>query len=288
MMTKKKIMYIIIFILSISIAVTLYLIHNSSKNMRTIMYFPMDRTILYKRVETSLTIETVKDKNQLQLLSRSQTNKPVSFRQDISLLYRNDHLINVLNRYEQNVSSIKQIAYDPLIQGKYVAISFHHSENRQNQVILGRDLLSHDDLSLMPLNNYFISFRKPETPSEKVFLDALNTSLNRERLKMITKAEDEYKINPSSYYIIPLSELVKYQSVPLPGLTKEKTYKVISQLWEGLYKNVFNGIKISEHHIEKSTGSRMPIVLLSKQSTHLYILLETAKKQLVILKQQIH
>ncbi|MTT33181.1 hypothetical protein GMB86_14375 [Terrilactibacillus sp. BCM23-1] len=287
-MTKKPFVYIIIFILSISVAVSLYLIHNSSKNMRTIMYFPMDRTILYKQVETSLTIQPVEDKSQLELLIRSQTNKPVSFRQDISLLYRNDRLINVLNRYKRNISSIKQIAYEPIIQGKYVAISFHHAENRQNHDIYGRDVMSHDYLSLMPLNNYFISFRKPDTPSEKVFQDALNTTLNRERLKMITKAEDKYKINPSSYYIIPFTQLVNYQSVPFPGLSKEKTYKVISQLWEGLYKNVFNGIKISEHHIEKSTGSRMPIVLLSKQSTHLYVLLETAKKQLVILKQQIH
>lgn len=48
------------------------------------------------------------------------------------------------------------------------------------------------------------------------------------------------------YYHLYLPELVQYNEQPFMDLTTNETEMMIGNLWEGLYKNYFLGIKKTE------------------------------------------
>lgn len=271
-----------IFILLAAITATsFYMYHNQTTSVKeSIIYFPIDPTVSFKTADTKVNILEEKDEDEytVQWKVNSTLGKKAYLRQDISLLYEDGILNDKLSKWVENEDVLQQkkiITSED--SGHYEAISFHHAEiHYPNDVIKSAQTMSYDQLyvidsPLQPLE----SFKTPETEEDAINKKVLDHATNQQ-LKVIWHNLIKYfNIPVENYYMIPLTKIYDYSVIPLPGLTKEKTDQVIGGLWEGIYKNYFLGIKNETGEIESPIGSSLPLILVSKDMTHLLFLTET-------------
>ncbi|KHF31170.1 hypothetical protein LR68_00118 [Anoxybacillus sp. BCO1] len=92
-------------------------------------------------------------------------------------------------------------------------------------------------------------------------------------------------LSKNDYYHLYLTELVQYNEQPFMDLTTNETETMIGNLWEGLYKNYFLGIKKQNGSMESPIGSTVPLILIKKDYSQLFVVTETADGELIILKQ---
>ncbi|MCF6137905.1 hypothetical protein [Pseudalkalibacillus berkeleyi] len=277
-MKRKQYMFAILVIIT-SLFLFFYFNHSSDVK-ESIIYFPIDPKIFFEKTDTVLNVPKKHDEDEytIQWDVESTLGKKAYLRQDISLLFEDGMLKETLSKWGENTNQILQEkTINNEDSGHFEAISFHHAElHYPNDVIRSAQSMSYDQLyvidsPLKPLE----SFKDPETEEDKINKKILDHATNQQ-LKVIWHNLIKYfNVPVDNYYMIPLTKIYDYSYIPLPGLTKEKTDQIIGGLWEGIYKNYFLGIKNDKGEIEPPNGSSLPLILLSKDMTHLLFLTET-------------
>jgi hypothetical protein len=290
MRVNKKLIITVFFIILVSIMITRHLLIQPVRESLT--YFPKDLNLLFPTAETQLTLLNEKDNDEYYVDWKvsSETDSKVYLRQDISFLFIDGILISTMSKWKENESLIlqeeRQTGED---SSHYQSISLHHAEvHMKDDEIKSAQTMTADELyvidsSFSPLE----SFKQPSNQDQEDWKKVLDHAVNQHLYYSWNELIKYYNIDRDLLYPISLIELVKYQSTPLPGLTEEESTKVLGQLWEGLYKNYLLGIQISEEETVSPLGSKVPLILIGKDKSHLIILIETKNGQKVQLIQTI-
>ncbi|WP_461200581.1 hypothetical protein [Anoxybacillus sp. TBDG-1] len=253
----------------------------------TIMFFPIDSTVRFTTAETKLSLQPQKkEKNYVvDWIITSSLDRTAYLRQDISLLFANGRLISTQSKWKENGKNlIQQKRFEQKGSRLFQAISYHQGELHNGNDIRSSQKMSGDtlyviDSSFTPLQ----SFRKPTTNEQKTWAN----TLNKQTQTIVNKAANEMDkiLEKDDYYHLYLPELVQYNEQPFMDLTTNETEMMIGNLWEGLYKNYFLGIKKQNGSIESPIGSTVPLILIKKDYSKLFVVTETADGELIILKQ---
>lgn len=278
---------------SITIAACIYWLSlNKEEAVETITFFPIDQKAFYLDAKT--TIETPQTKGKqisLPVSTYSRLNESAYLRQDITLLFANGRLIATLGMWKKNTDQL-ELVEDVKLQNNQLlrALSYHHSElHRNNENITSSQAFSEDFLYIISpqTNGGVVAFRQPENDLEYNWKEKLDDEEEKLLKSTVDKATDKFNINLDHYYTIPLTKISTYLNRPLPGFSKKQTDEIIGKLWEGIYKNYFLGIRKNDGDIITPIGSTIPIILLAKDRSHLYVVFETAENEPYLLKQLI-
>jgi hypothetical protein len=257
----------------------------------SIIFFPIDPNVEFIEAKTSLVLQPQKINQQYSLRwdVSSTLDRKVYLRQDISLLYANGRLMDTLAKWKENSQTLIQ---EKIVKAKdsnlFQAISFHYGEIHEDDSIRSSQKMSGDKLYVIdspysPLT----SFRRAKSLEEKEWEKLLNQTTKQFLDYKTRQLVNHFSIQEKNYYHFYLPELVFYNEQPFPDISMEKTQKIIGNLWEGLYKNYFLGIKKANGTIVSPIGSTMPVIFISKDFSHLIVLFETKDGEKIDLIQKI-
>lgn len=251
--------------------------------IETLTYFPEDNLDTFISSETNLKLL---DNKELLWTTSSMTKEDPYLRQDVSLLYVNGQFKGVVNLWKQSEKQLFQEKKIPLENDElYETITFHHSEIHRNENdITSIQQMSHDQLFVYKLNGTnYTSFHQPANEIEEKIKNKFSNKTNKSLHLKWQSLINHFNIDQRKYELIPLTELYQYNKKPLASLSDKETNRVIGQLWEGLYKNYIIPITTNHHD---SSSHVIPLILIDKNNTHLYVLYELNGKEF-ILKQNI-
>ncbi|WEG14274.1 hypothetical protein PU629_07920 [Pullulanibacillus sp. KACC 23026] len=289
-MLRRNFIWIIFLALLTATLIHTYIGQHQTINSLT--YFPNDPAIHFTKAETNLSLEPIDASSSYKIHWEiaSETNLPVYLRQDVGLLFQNGKLIQVSNKWKQQVTSLTH-HQSVSTEGNrlFEGLTVHYAESHlSNGAIGSAEVMSYDHLFVQTGDSQKPeAFKIPVDQSETKFYQKLSRSIEQEQQSIIKQAAKNFHLKLKDYAIIPLTRLETYRKNALPGQNKKNSQKVISQLWEGLYKNYILGIHLSNHDIESPIGSSMPIILYPKKNNELYVIIQTKEGQLQLLKQSI-
>lgn len=270
---------------------TINFINNAVKTEESFTYFPTDKDASFQSAETSLTLtgETAKGYTLL-WEAGSVLDRKAYLRQDISLLYVNGLLKEKIGQEwkqeEDKIHLNKKILQRD--SANFKAISFHHAELHNNGRITSTQKITHDELYVLyskftPLH----SFHQPIGKEEKEWKFVIDQII-QERLKQsLQKAEKKFNLNKDQYAVFPLTDMSQFEDSTLPGFNEQETKQILGRLWEGIYKNYFLGIKGMDGTTADPIGSTIPLILIAKDQSHLFVISELKNGEAIILRQQI-
>ncbi|MBA4535820.1 hypothetical protein H1Z61_01380 [Bacillus aquiflavi] len=287
----KRCQFYFIVILSALILIIIFFIRTPDKKIEeSIIYFPINQLVTYETAKTSINILDYKSDGGYSLFWQvhSALNEKAYLRQDMALLFINGRLKEKMGKWKQNTTEIKQQKKISEKESSHVqAITFHYSEiHEAGEKITSAHTMSAEELYV--INSLFsplLSFKKAATEIERDWEKLLDNMNNELQKQIISKAAKAFSINEKAYHIIPLTDLIKYNHKPLHGFTIKESERIIGQLWEGLYKNYFLGIKKDDGTIIDSLNSTIPLLLFAKDRTHLLIIFESASGESFLLRQ---
>ncbi|WP_462412218.1 hypothetical protein [Neobacillus sp. Marseille-QA0830] len=255
------------------------------KAQESITYFPIEPNVTYKKSNTAVSLA---DQKSTDWKINSILDRKAYLRQDAGLLFQNGRLIGKLGEWKQNTASISQEKRFPAQTGLLQAVTFHHAELHEGDKILSSQAMSEDALYVIaqPPNSVF-SFRSPTTNAEREWKQRLDEQTERMLYYSWNKGVRHFSIPLSEYQAYPLPLFNNRAKTGLPGFSKEASDKITGQLWEGLYKNYFLGIKKQDGTTVPPIGSTIPLILLAKNQTHLLVLTETKDGSPILLRQMI-
>jgi hypothetical protein len=287
---RKKLIFISVSTLAIAVSAFLLQLQLLKPSLETITFFPIDESVQYRMANTTLTLLKEKQDNQHQVdwkLS-SILDRGAYLRQDLGLLFVNGILKGKTAKWEEDIAELTQ---EQVVtsgeSARYDAITFHHSElHGPNDIITSAQRMSEDTLYIIdsrfsPLRSY----RTAKSKEEREWKQVLDRSTNNRINKALEKAAKNYQINTNNYLIIPLNEVRKYEDEPIQGLNQKETAAILGRLWEGLYKNYYLGIKKSDGTAADPLGSTMPLILVSKDKSHLLVVTQAKDGESIVLKQ---
>ncbi|QHC04768.1 hypothetical protein GRQ40_13005 [Anoxybacillus sp. PDR2] len=279
--------------LFVTLLISLYLFPFSFENpsQEAITFFPIDQEASFQQTATVLHARSPKSHHSYSLswTVSSSLNEKVYLRQDISLLFADGRLMGTLSKWREADQSLRQErSFQSTDSHFFQAISFHYGEIHRGDTITSSQKMSGDQLYVIASPySPFTSFRHAKTANEKEWQRVLNKD-SSQLLKYTAKAMiEEIGVNERRYYHLYLPELLSYNEQPFPDLSQAKTQAIIGNLWEGLYKNYFLGIKQKDGSITSPIGSTVPLLLISKDYSHLIILTKTKNGETVQLRQHI-
>jgi hypothetical protein len=257
----------------------------------SIIFFPLDPNVTFIKAETRLVLEPKKKNNEylLHWYTTSSLDRKVYLRQDISLLFADGRLLGTLSKWKENSQTLLQ---EKTIKEKksrlFQAISFHYGEIHDGAAIRSSQKMSGDYLYVIDsVYSPLMSFRQAKTREQKEWEHLLKQTTKQFLDYKTKQLVNHFSIRKKNYYHFYLPELIVYNEQPFSDLSTEKTQKIIGNLWEGLYKNYFLGIKKKNGMIISPIGSTMPAILISKDYTHLIVLFEARDGEKIQLIQQI-
>jgi len=287
----NKVIRIIFFL---TVAMLIYVLlptYNEPPTEESIIFFPIDPNVKFSQATTTLSLHPNKINGQYVLGWNVSSNldRKAYLRQDISLLFANGRLKGIASKWKENSQIIVQEKDIELKDSQlFQAISFHHGEIHENSSIKSSQKMSGDQIFVVDSAHHpLASFRTAKTSWEKEWEKVLTKTTNEFVAYKTNQLINHYSIQTSKYHRYYLSDLINYNEKPFPGISIDKTKKIVGNLWEGLYKNYFLGIKKSDGTIVSPIGSTMPAVLISKDFSHLKVLFETKDGTKMLLVQQI-
>ncbi|WP_335869378.1 hypothetical protein [Bacillus sp. 2205SS5-2] len=285
--TKKT---LFVAILGTLMIVILYLAYYSASVRESIIFFPIDEKANFISADTLLTLENNKKDMHYHVDWKigSTLDQEAYLRQDIGFLFMNGRLMGTMNEWSQKTD---QILEEQQIKGKesslLQSISYHYAEiHNQEEEITSSQIMSSDtlyviDSNFSPLN----SFRKPSNSTEKEWKNIVDKVTSQQLDFAIEQALKESGLQQAHYDVYFLTELSAFNDQPLPSFTKSQTDQIIGNLWEGLYKNYFLGLQKKDGTTINPFGSTIPLILISKDQSHLYVLISTKENNTITLKQ---
>lgn len=271
--------------------ITISVLNNAAKTEESFTYFPPDRDASFQSAVTSLAL-TGDTNNGYTILwnASSVLDRKAYLRQDISLLYVNGRLKEKIGmEWKQKEEKIQLEKKVPEQNSAYFqAISFHHAEIHSNDKITSTQKMTHDELYVLhskftPLH----SFRQPIGKEEKEWKYVIDQMIEKRLKHSLLKAEKTYNINQKHYAIFPLTDMYQFEDSSLPGFSERETKKILGRLWEGIYKNYFLGIQKMDGTTADPSGSTIPLILIAKDQSHLFVISELKNGETMILRQQI-
>ncbi|WP_339228124.1 hypothetical protein NSQ77_21380 [Oceanobacillus sp. FSL K6-2867] len=270
-MKIRKLLLILMILLSIGGVLIL-----KSNTLPAVSFFPLDEESSIEAADTSLTLQNVTgtDSYDLGWHINSASDKVMYLRQDVSLLFDNGILRGVRSKWVQNTDRIQ---FDEIITSEdsshFQSISFHHGENHYSgDEIKSVQAMTYDELYVIDSPTTPIkAFKKPVTTFETEWQELLDHSAKQQLLFQWHLLIQHFQIEPENYLAIPLVDLYKYNNKPIPNMSQRETNELIGRLWEGLYKNyIIPASKSAANQLD----SYIPLILIDKQNTHLYVLYE--------------
>ena len=258
----------------------------------SIIFFPINENVSYESATSILMLEPEKknDHYEVNWKISSKLDTPAYLRQDVGFLYMNGRLKGLMNEWEQDTD---QIVEESTIKGKesslLQALSFHYSEIHESDTEftssqkMSEDTLYVIDSNFSPLN----AFRQPATDAEKEWKNILDKVTGQQLDYLWEKAIASLNIPVEEYTSIPLTRLSMLEGQPLEGFTQKEWDRLIGNLWEGLYKNYYLGIKKEDGSVVESIDSAIPLLLVKKDKKEVLVLLIDKNGDPSILKQQI-
>ncbi|MBB5173125.1 hypothetical protein [Texcoconibacillus texcoconensis] len=297
---QKRILGGLIFIIS-----SLLIWIQWDKTEETLMYFPEDERVSFLQAFTSLSIVDDFDEDQYTIgwNIASKVDEEVYLRQDVSLLFEDGRLIGKENEWEGDASELSvHRTIDSDDSGRYEAISFHHAEiHYPYDEIKSKQTMSSDQLYVVdsPLRN-MISFHEPTNEEEQEAKDTLDKIVNQQLEYTWKDLIHHFDISLTDYDPVAFNKILKFQNEPIPKLTMAQTKTIIGQLWEGLYRNYILAIRddnnqefadipqVNKQHDKAPIGHSMPLILIHKDRTHLFVVYENADGDRYKLRQNIN
>ncbi|MBM7584669.1 hypothetical protein JOC86_001206 [Bacillus pakistanensis] len=287
MKEKIKVLLPVISFLSIVIIASLMIYKPLAKE--SIIFFPIDDKAFYKSAKTNINLEDIKKKPyQIDWKISSTLSQVAYLRQDISFLFMNGILKAKMSKWEQNTDEIIE---EKTVEGKesslIEAISFHYSEIHETEDdITSSQKMSEDQLYVIDSNFHpLTTFQKPSNKNEEEWKSTLDRVTKQQLDYSWNKVIMENQIDLNQYIQMPLTALSSYNDSPLNGFTPEQWKFVVGNLWEGLYKNYFLGIKKQDGTVVESVGSTIPLLLFHKNKKELLVITTTKDGESVLLKQ---
>jgi len=162
----------------------------------------------------------------------------------------------------------------------YVSFSYHHGEihYQDTNSIKSTQQMSRDHLYVIDSSFHSLqSFRTPKNEVQLEWKKVIDHIQKQQQAVTTDRLIEYFNIPIQQYHQEYLTNLATYHEESLKGLTREETQNMIGRLWEGLYKNYFLGIKKDDQSIINPIGSSEPVILFSKDFSHLYVLFETSE-----------
>ncbi|MGM0844253.1 MAG: hypothetical protein ACQEUT_04680 [Bacillota bacterium] len=269
----------------------LFLIY-SPPAKESIIFFPLNEKAAYQSANTVLTLndQKVNDLYEVDWKISSVLDQDAYLRQDVGFLFFNGRLKAKMSEWEQNTDRIVE---DYTAKGKesslLQAISFHYSEIHENdETYTSAQSLSEDQLYIIDSNfSPLSSFRKPETAAEREWQSVLDRVTSQQLQYNWERAMEKYNINERDYLQIPLISLPEYNTSPPEGLQPQQWNELTGNLWEGLYKNYFLGIKTDTGKVVDPIDSSMPLILIKIDTGDVLVLSTTKEGEPILLRQKI-
>lgn len=258
----------------------------------SIIFFPINEHVSYESATTILMLQPEKknDHYEVNWKVSSKLDTPAYLRQDVGFLFMNGRLKGLMNEWEQDTD---QIVEESTIKGKesslLQAVSFHYSEIHETETDftsaqkMSEDTLYVIDSNFSPLN----AFRQPGTDAEIEWKKILDKVTSQQLDYLWEKAIASMQIPMEDYTSFPLTQLPTLENQPLEGFTEQEWERVIGNLWEGLYKNYYLGIKKEDGSVIESIDSAIPLILVKKDRKEVLVLLIDKNGEASLLKQQI-
>lgn len=258
----------------------------------SIIFFPINENVSYESATTILMLDPKKknDHYYVDWKVSSKLDTPAYLRQDVGFIYINGRLKGKMNEWEQDTD---QIVEESTIKGKesslLQAVSFHYSEIHETDTDftsaqkMSEDTLYVIDSNFSPLN----AFRQPGTDAEKEWKDILDKVTTQQLEYLWEKALTSMDLHVDEYTSIPLTELPKFDNRPLEGFSRQEWDRLIGNLWEGLYKNYYLGIKKEDGSVVESIDSAIPLLLVKKDKSEVLVLLIDQNGEASLLRQQV-
>jgi hypothetical protein len=286
----KKYLFLGISVLAIAVSALMIQLQNINSTEETITFFPLNGAVKYKSASTSLNLEKDKENNKhiVDWKVQSTLEQEAYLRQDMGLLFVNGLLKGKLAKWDQETAALEQQDYVSSGESaKYDAITFHYSElhgdgDRITSVQrMSDDMLYVIDSPFSPLQSFSVAKSNQEKEWKKVLDQSVRNRLN----KSLQTSEKNYGFRAGDYIVVPLDTIRQYEDQPLRGFTQKETANIIGKLWEGLYKNYYLGIKKSDGTVVDPIDSTMPLILVSKDKSHLLVVTQTDAGESIVLKQ---
>lgn len=281
----KVLLFVLPFVL---VLMVYYVLLNRDHDESVIKFFPIDEKlqIIDPITNLSLLYQDDQDEYEIQWETSSKVDRPVYLRQDVSLLYVDGKLKGVLSKWKENGQNMLQ---KTKVHGEdsshFQAITFHHGEIHypDDQIKSIQDMSTAELYVIDSPLTALESFVEPASKEQQNWKHTLDHATNQNLLYHWNELMHYYQIPKEKYVAIPLTALPQYNKKPFPSLSQEKTQEVIGQLWEGLYKNYILGITGHQNQIQP-VQSFVPLILVGKDGSHLFVLYEDAsghKQQLI-------
>ncbi|WP_044339659.1 hypothetical protein [Rossellomorea aquimaris] len=258
----------------------------------SIIFFPINENVSYESATTILMLQPEKknDHYEVNWKVSSKLDSPAYLRQDVGFLFMNGRLKGLMNEWEQNTD---QIVEESTIKGKesslLQAVSFHYSEIHETETeFTSAQKMSEDALYVIDSNfSSLNAFREPGTDAEKEWKNILDKVTTQQLDYLWEKAITSLEIPIDEYTSFPLTRLPQLESQPLEGFTQGEWDRLIGNLWEGLYKNYYLGIKKEDGSVIESIDSAIPLILVKNDRKEVLVLLIDKNGEASLLKQQI-
>jgi hypothetical protein len=262
-----------------------------NQTKESIIYFPIDPSVTFKSAETSVSLASMNDhKYTLMWKISSNLDRKAYLRQDVGLLFSNGRLAGKQGSWKQNIDHLaqeKQVSSEG--NARFDAVTFHYAElHEKADVIRSSQTMTADSLYAFKAPDGMLqSFRIASNSEQRKWQEELDRRTERMLEYSWQKGIGSFAINPDEYHSYPLTALRFFSQHSFPGYTKKETDRIIGNLWEGLYKNYFLGIKKADGTTVKPFGSTMPLIMIAKDKTHLLVLTETKNGEPILLRQMI-
>jgi hypothetical protein len=291
-MKKRKRIPFLIYILTIimSFCIGSYLV---KPDKETIIFFPLHPESHFIKAGTTLSAEPLNDSHAFRVTwtVTSLLDRKAYLRQDAGLLYEDGKLKAVIDptAWKQTTDSINETrTFTDEFSHLFDAIAFHYGEIHEKNKITSVQQMSKDSLYVVKSeNNSLYTFRKANGSVEMQWKKDLNQKTKGYLQSLWKNGLEKWNINADSYMEIPLTELPRYNTEPLPGFTRSQSDQIIGRLWEGLYKQYVVGIKKENGTVVSPINSTVPLILINRSQRELLVLIPTEQYGAFLLKQRI-
>ena len=283
----KKLLLIILGIALIVSASMQFFSQNKEPVQETITFFPIDPNAYYLSAYTTL-IET--PKYDVEWNTSSVLDRKAYLRQDVSLLFSNGRLINKMGEWRTDTSKLFQKKTVPIKQnGILDSVTFHYSElHPKGGRIFSAQTMTSDILYFFESSKQLPHFfSKPKTREEQKWKTQLEVNEKNVLNHAFAKGVRRFSIPSDRYDSYPLTKFVFGRNETIPGFSQAGTSRILGNLWEGIYKNYFLGIKKRNGATTDPVGSTIPIIMIAKDHSHLLVLFEAADGEPIYLRQLI-
>lgn len=269
----------------------IFMVYNQPAR-ESIIFFPLNEDAQYQSANTLLTLNDKKDKDfyEVNWKISSVLNQDAYLRQDIGFLYFNGRLKAKMSEWEQNTDRIVE---EETAKGKesslLQAISFHYSEihGDEEEDYTSAQIMSEDQLYVIDSNfSPLSSFRKPDSAAETEWKSIIDRVTRQQLEYNWEKAMKAFSIKGENSLQIPLAELPGYSESPPEGFEPAQWNELLGNLWEGLYKNYFLGIRTEAGEVVDPIESSMPLILIQKKTGDLFVLMTTKEGEPALLQQK--